>query len=567
GQLTVSAGERLALEGNFSGIGGSVVTVAAGGELDLNSQNTASVSALSSQGTLKVTAPTSRFIGATTLQGTVLVQGDAMNGVGSGIAAARATGNPTGTYVAALDLRNATFSAPISNLTLAQDASISFGPGTTTVARFAVAGSSTGLVARDVVTVEGTLSITGDGSGAPNQVAISQAEFTGGSTVAGAGLNTIDFKVAASDGGASLQQQIVVDANTTLRNDAKLQIGGQGTGATTIGAAAAAAGSTFVNGTGAQLTIAAGAALSVASIQNAGAITVANSATILQAFSNTGTIDVTAGSLALEASVQGAGTITVENGASLSIDAAANQALSLNIGSTLRLSQPTAFTGTINTPAIGAKIDLAGIGVTAATVSNGTIAITSATGNFNLAETGLINGTALALSADGAGGTLLTVPASALPHPVAYRFFDSIHGTQFLTTSATETQSLQTTRPDLVYEGVGIGAANPAVDPAAAPVFRFFDTKFGTHFYTSSATERDSVIATRPDLVNEGTGFYEHNTAQPGDAPVYRFFDSNFGTHFYTSSNTERASIVATRPDLIAEGVSFYAPNNPPAMA
>ncbi|MGI4795761.1 MAG: hypothetical protein ACRYG8_17155, partial [Janthinobacterium lividum] len=50
------------------------------------------------------------------------------------------------------------------------------------------------------------------------------------------------------------------------------------------------------------------------------------------------------------------------------------------------------------------------------------------------------------------------------------------------------------------------------------------------------------------------------NTAQAGDSPVYRFFDSNFGTHFYTASNTERANIVATRPDLISEGVSFYAP-------
>ena len=126
---------------------------------------------------------------------------------------------------------------------------------------------------------------------------------------------------------------------------------------------------------------------------------------------------------------------------------------------------------------------------------------------------------------------------------------------------------LQATRPDLVYEGVGLAAVDPATDPAAAPVFRFFDTRFGTHFYTSSTSERNTVIATRPDLVSEGIGFYEHTTPQSGDAPVYRFFDSNAGTHFYTASAGERSTIIATRPDLISEGVGFYAPSANPAPA
>lgn len=562
GNLTVAAGQRLDLEGDFSASGTGNTTVASGAELDLNSQNLASVSALTSQGTIKVTAPSTRFLGATTLGGTVLVQGDAQNGVGSGTLAARTTGNANGTYVAALDLRGATFTAPISNVTLAQDASISFGSGAS-VARFAVAGSSAGLVPLDRVNVEGTLTITGDRTGAANQVSISQAEFTGTSASTGTGLNTIDFMVAASDGGASLQRQITIDANTILRNDAKMQIGGQGATTSTIGATGAAAGSSFINGAGAQLTIAAGAALSVASLQNAGAITVAGNASFLQSLTNTGTVDITSGTLALEAAVQGAGgTFAIESGATLSLDAAAAQAVAIRNGGTLRLSQPTTFTGTIQMPATGARIDLAGITATAASVSNGSIVVTTATGTLNFAESGLVNGSSFGLSSDGAGGSLLTVTTAttASTHPVAYRFFDSVHGTQFLTTSTTESQTIKSTRPDLVYEGVGLNAVDPAADTNAAPVYRFFDTKFGTHFYTSSSTERDTVAATRPDLVSEGVGFYEHNTAQAGDVPVYRFFDSNFGTHFYTASATERATIIATRPDLVAEGTSFYAP-------
>jgi|GEM_PF-2083676 len=570
--IAVSSGERLDVEGDFTGTGASTITVASGAELDLNSQNTVNISGLSSQGTLKITAPNARITGTTTLGGTVLVQGDAQNGAGSGTLAPRTTAAGNGTYVAALDLRNATFTAPINSLTLGGDASISFGTGTTAVARFAVAGSSTGLAPLDLVKVDGTLRVTGDGTGAANQVVISQAEFAGSAAATGTGNDTIDFAVAASDGGASLQRQITVDANTVLRNDAAMTIGGQGTATTTIGATGAAAGSSFINGTGAQLTIAAGAALSVASLQNAGAITVAGNASFLQSFINTGTVDVTAGTLSLEAAIQGSGgTFAVESGATLALDAASAQAVAIRNGGTLRLSQPANFTGTLQLPATGARIDLAGISATSAVVSNGSIFVTTAnSGNFQLAETGLVNGSSLGLSTDGAGGSLLTVaapptatnptPTPTPAQPVAYRFFDSIHGTQFLTTSDTERQTIQNTRPDLVYEGVGLTAVNPATDSTAAPVYRFFDTKFGTHFYTSSATERDTVLATRTDLVSEGIGFYEHNTQQAGDSPVYRFFDSNFGTHFYTASNTERANIVATRPDLIAEGVSFYAP-------
>ena len=640
GQLTVSASETLRLGGDFSGQSASAVTVASGAELDVNSLNTAMVTNLTSQGTLKFTAPNSSVAGPTTLGGTVLVQGDATNGAGTGVQIAR-TINPGGAYVAMLDLRQATLATPITNLTLATDAQIRFGTATTNISRFVVAGSPTALVPLDLVSADGNVNVTGNGTGAANQVVISQAEFAGG--------HVVDFTVSATDGRATLRQAVTVDAGTTLRNDAAMTIGGSGTTAATVGATAAAAGSSLINSATGQLTLVAGAAISVAAIQNAGAITAAGSATLAAPLTNTGTIDVTGGTLTLGASTQGTGTITVENGAALAVAAAVAQAslrlnatarLTLNSGAAitagaiqnagaitaagsatlsapltntgtidvtagtltlggatqgagsitvengasltvgaalaqtsvtlngaaqLTLTQPTAFNATLQNLSIGAKIDLAGRTVTAATVTNGTLAITTTTGTVTLAETGLVNNTALALSSDGAGGTTLTVDPSDLPHPAAYRFFDSIHGTQFLTTSLSETQSLQTSRPDLIYEGISIGAANPAIDTAAAPVYRFFDSVFGTHFYTSSATERATVIATRPDLVNEGIGFYEHTTAQPGDVAVYRYFDNTVGTHFYTSSATERATIATTRPDLVSEGISFYSPTNPTA--
>lgn len=151
-----------------------------------------------------------------------------------------------------------------------------------------------------------------------------------------------------------------------------------------------------------------------------------------------------------------------------------------------------------------------------------------------------------------------------------YRFFDKSNGTYFYTASASEALTVSQTRADLVAEGTGgiglVAIAPSSNDPSASPVYRFFDTKFGTHFFTASASERDTTIATRTDLSYEpGSVFYEHSLAQAGDVPVYRFFDKVHGTHFYTDSATERAAIISTRSDLAAEGIGFYEPPANPA--
>ncbi len=148
--------------------------------------------------------------------------------------------------------------------------------------------------------------------------------------------------------------------------------------------------------------------------------------------------------------------------------------------------------------------------------------------------------------------------------PKVFRFLDTGTGTHFFTDDPTEAATVSSARSDLVTEGVGFNAVDPATnDPNAAPVYRFFDQIDGTHFFTASESEKATVIATRPDLVFEPTStFYEHATAQAGDVPVYRFFDSVHGTHFYTASSVEQAGIMASRPDLVTEGIAFYAPGS-----
>ena len=111
-------------------------------------------------------------------------------------------------------------------------------------------------------------------------------------------------------------------------------------------------------------------------------------------------------------------------------------------------------------------------------------------------------------------------------------------------------------------------ATGQTVSTAAGAVYRFFDTKYGTHFFTSDIGERNTVLATRSDLKEETNGFGDVAQSDPNAVAVYRFFDTPYGTHFFTSSSTERDTIIATRPDLSYEAVarSTSTPRSKPAI-
>ncbi len=192
----------------------------------------------------------------------------------------------------------------------------------------------------------------------------------------------------------------------------------------------------------------------------------------------------------------------------------------------------------------------------------------SGIGASDIAGIDALYGTPSAASVTPTGS--ISAPAPAAPGTIdltgdklgIYRFFDSSTGTQFLTGSVAEAETTIATRPDMTYEGLAMAGISPTNnDPNAVPVYRFFDTTNGTHFFTASQSEAETIAATRPDMVAEQSTFSEHLTQQPGDLPVYRFFDTANGTHFFTTSASEQATIAATRPDMTYEGIAFYAPS------
>ena len=321
------------------------------------------------------------------------------------------------------------------------------------------------------------------------------------------------------------------------------------------------------------------------------------------AITNNGVIQVTNTGQAYQAAIVnatigGTGTINIGNYGQISLrqSVASGQTVAftggVNAGSTLEIDAPGAFGATVTGFASGESLVLTSIPYsnftyTSTGSSSGTLTLLNgATVESQVNFSGVYTQGSFTVLANALGGTgldNLTITTSVTnpttgtttsgTNPTSptgtvgavYRFFDKTYGTHFFTADAGEKNTILATRPDLQEETNGFGDVAQS-DPNSTAVYRFFDKTYGTHFFTASSTERDTILNTRPDLGYEpGSTFYEHSAQQSGDVAVYRFFDTQLGTHFYTGSATEYASLTTQgtptyRANLTYEGVGFYAP-------
>jgi len=151
-----------------------------------------------------------------------------------------------------------------------------------------------------------------------------------------------------------------------------------------------------------------------------------------------------------------------------------------------------------------------------------------------------------------------TLASAQTPPDAVYRFYNRETGTHFYTISVSERDSVIQAFPQFAYEGATFSALAQA-RAGAVPVFRFYNTKTSTHFYTTSVSERDGIIAYYPQFAYENTAFYAMPDAgTDGRVGVFRFFNKVTGAHFYTASVTERDKVVASYPNFVYEGIAFY---------
>lgn len=165
----------------------------------------------------------------------------------------------------------------------------------------------------------------------------------------------------------------------------------------------------------------------------------------------------------------------------------------------------------------------------------------------------------------GEGGVLAGADASlvaiSMPPPVlsaVYRFYNVSNGTHFYTPSPDECAAVRAKWSNVFkYEGVGY-YLNPANN--AQPLYRFYNRKSQSHFYTASDDEAATVLATLGGVfAYEGRTYAVNPTEVPNSIPVYRFYNKKNASHFYTASVEERDSVAGRLSAVYTyEGPAFW---------
>jgi uncharacterized protein (DUF1800 family) len=151
------------------------------------------------------------------------------------------------------------------------------------------------------------------------------------------------------------------------------------------------------------------------------------------------------------------------------------------------------------------------------------------------------------------------VPTKDDPAPVVvWRFYNQNTGVHFYTADAAERELVLASYPNLIDEG-GAYRALPSAGTDTTPFWRFYNTQTGAHFYTADAVERTRILATYPQFVDEGVRFHAWTRDAIDRVPVHRFYNMRTQTHFYTASDAERDYVVRTYPVFVYEGIAWYA--------
>ncbi|MBB3937652.1 hypothetical protein [Aureimonas phyllosphaerae] len=153
-----------------------------------------------------------------------------------------------------------------------------------------------------------------------------------------------------------------------------------------------------------------------------------------------------------------------------------------------------------------------------------------------------------------------TALENALPvgsEDAVYRFFDTRSGSHFYTASVAERDQVAASLPDFRYEGEAFEAA-PDGAAGTIDVFRFLNTQTGTHFYTANVAERDLLIQTNGTSRYEGEAYEAYAEDGAGRAALHRFLNTDTGSHFYTASADEQAFVAANFAQYRYEGVGYY---------
>ncbi|MGV8082048.1 MAG: S8 family serine peptidase [Coriobacteriia bacterium] len=156
--------------------------------------------------------------------------------------------------------------------------------------------------------------------------------------------------------------------------------------------------------------------------------------------------------------------------------------------------------------------------------------------------------------------TTLDITLPSAIYQTIWRFYNKVNGSHFYTASAEERDIVLARWPNIyTFEGSAytINTSNPANSSA---LYRFYNRKNGSHFYTVSVGERDTVISRWPNVYTyEGPVYNVCASPVTGGTAVYRFYNRKNGSHFYTVSEEELEIVLTRWPDVYTfEGAAFW---------
>jgi cyclophilin family peptidyl-prolyl cis-trans isomerase len=141
-----------------------------------------------------------------------------------------------------------------------------------------------------------------------------------------------------------------------------------------------------------------------------------------------------------------------------------------------------------------------------------------------------------------------------------YRFLNNDTGVHLYTSSEVERNYIFNNLPNYVSEGLAYASIDTLTgSPEPQKVYRFLNRDTGTHLYTISEVEKESVEANLDNFNLESESFFAYAEAQPDTIPVYRFYNTQTGAHFYTPSELEKSVVEDTLPNYQSEGIAYYA--------
>jgi hypothetical protein len=222
----------------------------------------------------------------------------------------------------------------------------------------------------------------------------------------------------------------------------------------------------------------------------------------------------------------------------------------------------------------------AGVRLLRASSSNGTTVLTSppvapttvtqsssTTGETVTNSSGTVRVTVTGMSTASATISVALTRTSTTPSQPVYRFWSAANSTHFYTTSAAERDLIIRTYPtsQWEFEGERYRAFTTQV-AGTVPLYRFWSPSMKGHFFTASEAEKDYVIADFDDSVwtFEGVAYYVYptDTTVPSTKLVSRFWSPDNRHHFYTADASERDIVINNYPDNVwtYEGPRFRVP-------